>query len=82
MSVGAVGFLNLSRARTGSSTSLLAITKVDGSPPAPSLLSQNELSKKIAKPPTCCHIVLSGRVGQLAPRAGIPLAHRCRRALR
>eukprot|EP00959_Pyramimonas_sp_CCMP1952_P436539 9141208-Pyramimonas_sp.AAC.1 len=30
-----------------------------------------------------CHILSLGRVGQLAPaRAGIPLAHRCRRALR
>eukprot|EP00959_Pyramimonas_sp_CCMP1952_P061393 1282952-Pyramimonas_sp.AAC.1 len=36
-----------------------------------------------AQPAEISHIVRRGRVGQLAAaRAGIPLAHRCRRALR
>eukprot|EP00959_Pyramimonas_sp_CCMP1952_P177531 3711107-Pyramimonas_sp.AAC.1 len=36
-----------------------------------------------AKPTRGYHIVSFGRVAQLAPpRAGIPLPHRCRRALR
>eukprot|EP00959_Pyramimonas_sp_CCMP1952_P355700 7449992-Pyramimonas_sp.AAC.1 len=35
------------------------------------------------KPTQVSHIARPGQLGQLAaPRAGIPLAHRCRRALR